>query len=536
MHEDNGDWDYIIVGAGTAGCVLANRLSADPKARVLLLEAGGHDRGLSLHIPAGLVSAIFDRRYNWMYPAVSDPSRHELDYTWSGGKGLGGSSSINGMLFMRGAASDYDQWEALGCPGWGFSSMLPHFRSLEAFEGGANAYRGDCGPQVVSFARKPPKLVDQVIEAAQACGHPFNADYNGESLDGVSSAQATIKNGRRHSAASAFLKPAKGRQNLEILTHVQATRLVLRNKKAVGVEYSRAGKSRTARCRGEVIVSGGAIGSPRLLMLSGIGDPEELGELGINVVVPIPAVGKNLMEHPGVYVGATTDAATFNRAARWYNKPQVLLRWLLFGSGPASMGTALAQVLFRSQDQVPAPDLQLLLTLATFEMRKDGSGIRVSHEDAFAMACCVLQPKARGRVFLASADPLEPCVIDHRLLGEEQDIDHLVQAASEAIKILRSSKLKGVVKEITFPVSKDSPRDEWIDHLRSAAFRGDHPCGTCRMGSDPSAVVDPQLRVVGIEGLRVVDASIMPVIPSGNTNAPVMAIAEKAASMLTSQY
>lgn len=532
MTNVSEDWDYIIIGAGSAGCILANRLSADPSVRVLLLEAGGADNGLSLRIPAGLVSAIFNDKYNWKYPTVPDASRNDIDYTWSGGKALGGSSSINGMLYIRGAAADYDQWAEIGCKGWDYASVLPYFRSLECFEHGEDEYRGGDGPLAVTFPVLQPPLVQSVIDAAKTCGHAYNPDYNGAEPGGVGIAQATIKNGRRHSASKAFLTPIKSRGNLKILTGVHATKILLDGKKACGVAFMRHGKDNSAACRGEVIVSAGAIGSPKLLMLSGIGDSAALTDLGIEVAHASSDVGSNLMEHPGVYVSANTSVPSFNRAARPQNMPFVFLNWLLFGGGPAAVGTTLAQVICRSSAHTRSPDLQLLLTLATFAMKEDGSGIEVAKEDAIAMACCLLQPKGRGRVFLTSSAPMEPPTVDHRLLGEEEDVERLTEAAKKAIEIFAAKPLEGIVSKITCPVALDAPRDEWHDYLRLAAFRGDHPSGTCRMGSDDRAVVDERLRVNGIESLRVVDASIIPIIPSGNTNAPVMMIAEKAAHMI----
>ena len=291
-------WDYIIVGAGSAGCVLANRLSADPSKRVLLLEAGGEDRDLSLRIPAGLVSAIFDDRFNWKYPYAPDPSRSNQPETWSGGKGLGGSSSINGMLFIRGCREDFDNWARLGCTGWDYASVLPHFRNLENFEGGADDFRGVDGELSVTFPAAKSPLVGGFMAGAQSCGHPEIPDYNGAEAEGVAVTQATIRRGRRHSAARAFLRPVRSRPNLAVLTGAQVTRLIEEEGRIAAVEYQRRGFRKTVRCRGEIILSAGAIGSPKILMVSGIGPADELRGVGVPVLLNAPGIGENLMEHP----------------------------------------------------------------------------------------------------------------------------------------------------------------------------------------------------------------------------------------------
>ncbi|MEQ8514940.1 MAG: GMC family oxidoreductase N-terminal domain-containing protein [Chromatocurvus sp.] len=522
----------MIVGAGSAGCVLANRLSEDPGVNVLLLEAGGENNALDIRIPAGIASAIFKERYNWQYPALADPSRNNAVDTWSGGRGLGGSSSINGMLFIRGARADYDSWSELGCTGWDYDSVLPHFRAIEAFEGGSDSYRGGAGPLAVSFPAASRKLITSWMDTAENCGHSRNTDYNGAEPAGVGLAQSSIKNGRRHSAAEAFLKPVRNRQNLEIRTESQATRLLFEDGRATGVEYQRAGVHEEAKCRGEIIVSCGAIASPRLLMHSGIGPAESLAEYGIPLVREAHAVGANLMEHPAIYVKAFTRLPSFNRAGRLYLMPFVLLNWLLRGKGPAAVGTTVAQVLATSSDSESAPDLQVLLSLVNFSINAAGNGVSLSRQDGFSMACCLMTPKSRGRVNLTSADPLAKPRVEHLLLACNEDIDRLAEAGRLALKIVNTEPLKSFISQIDFPLTADASRDEWHAYLQEAVFRADHPSGTCRMGSDDDSVVDPRLRVRGVQGLRVVDASIIPVIPRANTNAPVMMIADKAAAMI----
>lgn len=526
-------WDYIIVGAGSAGCVLANRLSADPSVRVLLLEAGGKNNSLDIRIPAGIVSALFKEQYNWSYPALPDPTRGDKVDSWSGGRGLGGSSSINGMLYIRGARADFDGWRDLGCTGWDYDAVLPHFRAIETFEGGADAHRGGDGPLSVSFPATRPKLVDTWINAAQACGHPYNPDYNGAEAMGVGVSQASIKRGRRHSAAEAFLKPVMGRSNLHVQTDSQASKILFEEGRAVGVEYYRNGACEEVRCSAEVIVCSGAIGSPKLLMHSGIGPWKTLAEHGIPLLKQIDAVGENLMEHPAIYVKAFTSLPSFNRAGRAYRAPFVLLDWLLRGKGAAAVGTAIAQLLAGPTKEQKAPDTQILLSLVNFELKPGGDGVALSRRDGFSMACCLMTPKSRGRVTITSGDPLAKPMVEHTMLENEEDIEMLALAGKQALEILGAEPLKAHIEEIDFPLRADSTTEDWHAYVREAAFRADHPSGTCRMGADDASVVDPRLRVRGVDGLRVVDASIMPVIPRANTNAAVMMIADKAAAMIS---
>ena len=511
---------------------MANRLSTNPQTRVLLLDAGVSNRAPSLKIPAGMISAISQDKYNWKYPAAPDASRGGLRDHWSAGKAIGGGSAINGMLYIRGHKSDYERWAQLGCTGWDYASVLPHFKLIETFEGGADEFRGRRGPQSVSLARHRLPLVDKAVQAAVACGHALNADYNGERQSGVGYAQNSQKSGRRHSSASAFLAPVKGRKNLSVILGAQATHITFDGKRASGAGFHHNGAQHIASCKGEVIICAGAMGSPKLLMHSGIGPAQMLKALGLDVLIDAPQTGENLMEHPAIYLTAKTSLASLNAAAHPVKLPWVMANWFLRGRGAASSGAASAQVLCRSRDGLAAPDIQLLFTPALFDYDPVKKKARLRRENGLSIAALALQPQARGCIRLTSQNPLAPPLIEHELLGCQADIDGLVSAARKALEIFTQMDRDRLIVSLDPDLTPDSPKEAFEDYIRASAFRGDHASGTCRMGSDAKAVVDPQLCVRGVAGLRVADASIMPVIPSGNTNAPVLMIAEKAASMI----
>lgn len=527
-----GNWDYIIVGGGSAGCVLANRLSANHKNQVLLLDAGVNDHGPSLHIPAGMMSAISNDKYNWKYPAAPDASRGGVPDLWSAGKAIGGGSAINGMLYIRGHSSDFDGWAQSGCKGWDYDSVLPHFKSLESFEGGADEYRNHNGPQSIAFERSRLNIVEQFMKAAVDCGHPRNLDYNGKSQTGVGYSQNSQKDGRRHSTASAFLNPVRQRKNLKVVMGAHVKRAVIKNGKAKGVAYRFKGQDFIADCRGEIIISAGALSSPKLLMHSGIGPSDILSSNDIHIHKDSSQVGRNLMEHPAVYLTAKTKTKSLNAAAHPLRLPFVLADWLFRGRGAASAPAASAQVLCRSDDRLVAPDIQLLLTPAIFDYDLDKKKAVVLPDNGVSIAALLLNPTSRGQVIITSPDPLAPPLIEHELLGTKEDVTGMVGATKKAVEIFSCDRLSETVTSREPGLTPQSSDDEFEKYVRSTAFRGDHASGTCRMGSDDKAVLDPQLRVRGISGLRVVDASIMPKITSGNTNAPTLMIAEKAASMI----
>jgi len=522
-------FDYIIIGGGSAGCVLANRLSENPGHRVLLLEAGVEDRSPTLHVPALVIAT---RKYNWKYTALPDVSRNGLIDRWSAGKVLGGSSSINGMMFVRGNRLDFDNWARLGCTGWDYESVLPYFKAIENFEKGGNAFRGHCGPQNVSFSRAESPVTELFIEAARNCGYVYNEDYNAQRQEGVSHVQGSQARGRRWSTARAFLAPARKRPNLEIRTRSMASRIVIENGRAVGVEYQRGGKSALARCTREVIVCAGAIGSPKLLMLSGIGPADHLRDHGIEVLIDRPDVGGNLMEHPAIWVTADVNVPTFNAENRLHRHLINGFRWLWSGRGPAAAGVAQAQVFSHTRPGFAAPNMQLVFTPVSWSMNHAERSLLIPKRNAISVAAVVLQPKGRGRLRLASKDVHDSPIVDHQLLGDADDAQQLVEGVRQVVQILRAQPLRNIIEKVTRPTVVDGPDDELLAELRGCAFRGDHPSGTCRMGGDEGAVLDARLRVRGVEGLRVADASIMPTVTNGNTNAPTIMIGQKASEMI----
>ncbi len=516
-------FDYVLVGAGSAGCGLAGRLSEDPQVRVLLLEAGGPDTTREIRIPAAF-SKNFATARDWAYYTEPEPQLAGRRLYWPRGKVLGGSSSINAMIYIRGNPGDYDGWAAAGCAGWDWASVLPFFKRSEANARGASEYHGADGPLHVEDLRCTHPLSEMYIAAAVARGHPRNPDFNGPRQEGFGYYQVTQKNGRRWSAADAWLKPALGRPNLHVKTGALATRVLFVGRRAIGVAYLRQGQLHTARAEREIILCGGAVNSPQLLLLSGVGPAEELRAVGLGVLHDLPGVGRNLQDHLLMVVGFRSKRpGTLDDAATLGN----LLRWRLFRSGPLTSNIAEAGGFVRFRDPT-WPDVQFLFGPAEYIehgfVRRAGRG--------FGTAACVLRPRSRGRIRLRSADPTAPPIIEANYLAEPEDLALMVEGAKLGHELLLASVFDGYRGDYLQPERPLRSDAEWAECIRHKAETNYHPVGTCKMGVDELAVVDPTLRVRGLEGLRVVDASVMPAIPSGNTNAPTMMLAERAAELI----
>ena len=525
-------FDYIVTGAGSAGCAVAARLSESGRYRVLQLEAGRRDNYPWIHIPIGFHKLYTHDTYNWRFESEPVAGLNGRTSYQPRGKMLGGTSSLNGMVYMRGTPSDYDGWRQRGCEGWDYQSVLGYFRKAEDQERGEDQYHGVGGPLRVTDHRFRHEIIDAVIDAAEQMGIPRNADFNGATQDGAGYYQATIGKGRRWSAATAYLRPARGRPNLVVLPNAHATRLMLEGNRAVGVEYKTPDGMQTARCRGEIIVSGGVYGSPQLLMLSGIGPGDHLREMGLSVVRDLP-VGANLHDHFNSFVSwRATKAITLNDLARSpVAKLKAGLQYVFGRSGPLTGTSTLAGILTRSDPRLDRPDLQFNISLYSIE-RRDREGIIPHTWPGFMITPVHLHPEGRGRVSLESADPLAAPKIEFKFLETAYDVDAMVHGIRLARKIAEQPALKPYIAEEVHPGPAVTSDKELIDNLRNYGVSNLHPVGTCRMGTGGDAVVDPRLRVHGIAGLRVADASIMPQVVGGNTNAPSIMIGEKCAAMV----
>jgi choline dehydrogenase len=518
--------DYIIVGAGSAGCVLANRLSEDPGTKVLLLEAGGSDRSLKIKIPAAFPQQ-FHTKLDWDFQTEPEPHVDGRSLFVPRGKSIGGSSSMNAMLYVRGRPFDYDSWEAQGAPGWGYRDVLPYFVKSEDNVRGPSEYHGVGGPLRVSEQRSPRPMNKRLLAASEAAGIPRIADYNGPEQDGVSMFQVTQKDGKRFSAADAYLRPAMSRPNLEVRSGVTVLGIELEGARAVGVKVSKGRRgSELLRAGQEVLLSAGSIGSPQLLQLSGIGAGEDLRAVGVQVRHELPGVGRNLQDHPFVTViWEVSDQETLYGA----DKPKPLAEWLLRKTGKLSSTVAEVVAFTRTRGGLPAPDIQFHMGAAYFE----DHGAEEYDGHCMVIAPVLVSPKARGRVWLRSADPTTKPRILTNSLSEPEDVESMVAGMKLAREIAGQEPLRQTLVKELKPGPATVDRSELEADLRRRLMLIYHPVGTARMSdTHEQAVVDSKLRVHGIEGLRVIDASIMPTIVGGNTNAPTIMIAERGADLI----
>lgn len=532
IQTGNRDFDYIIIGAGSAGCVLANRLSEDPSRQVLIVEAGGPDKDPAIKVPLiWFTKFVVERQLDWGYDTEPEPGVDGRRIPCIRARVVGGCSSVNAMGYVRGSPGDYDRWAAGGLDGWSFAHLLPYMKRCEHWEGGADEYRGGDGPMNVRVSTYQDPLIEPMLAASVAAGIPQTPDYNGRQNVGVGRVQQTIKNGRRWSAADAHLRPALARPNVRLETNALVTRIVIENGRAVGVAYEIDGQERIARAGREVIVSGGALNSPQLLMLSGIGPADELATHGIKVVADLPGVGRNLQEH--ISAGAVFErkrAGPFVRNTRADKMIFNIARAYFSGTGPATDFPAGLIAHIKTDPSFDVPDIQFLYTFASYDAHLWFPGIKPPWVDGIGANAVLLHPESRGRIELASADPRKLVRLRQNFLSTQKDIESIRRGIRLVRDVLRQAPLAPHIAAERGPNFDD---DAEVDaYVRATCLPVQHPCGTCRMGTDDGAVLDSELRVRGIDGLRVIDASAMPDLVSGNIHAAVLAIAEKGADMV----
>ncbi|MDA0664207.1 MAG: GMC family oxidoreductase N-terminal domain-containing protein [Proteobacteria bacterium] len=522
--------DYVIVGAGSAGCLLANRLSAGGD-RVVLLEAGPKDNHPMIHIPAGLRSLLAHPVLNWNYSTEGEEGTGGRRIHWPRGKTLGGSSSINGMIYVRGNPADFDGWAQRGCRGWSFDDVLPYFRKSETYRnGGDSEVRGDGGELQVEDYRTILPLTHKFVEAAQQAGFPVTADYNGTQQSGVGYCQNTRIGRRRGSTAATFLKAAKGRPNLAVETEALATRLLFEGRRCVGVAFRQRGQDREIRAEKEVLVCGGSVNSPHLLQISGVGPGAHLQSIGVETVHDLPGVGGNMSDHYIVRIShQVKDAVTINELARFPRVVPEVFKWVFRGNGALTFGATSAMVFCNSREGLASPDLQLLFAPCSFSGEAIGA---FEKQPGAGVAVCPTRPESRGSIMAASGDPFQAPVIKPNYMSAENDSHVMLAGIRHTRRILESPAFAAYSGGETRPDRPIETPEDAKQYARETGTTIYHPVGTCRMGEDPMAVVDSRLRLHGMSGIRVVDASVMPEVTTGNTNAPTIMIAEKGAAMI----
>jgi choline dehydrogenase len=533
MDHETGNYDYIVVGAGSAGAVVANRLSAEPRHKVLLLEAGPASHPWT-RVPVGFARLITNPKANWLYSSEPEANTNGRSIPVPRGRLLGGSSAINGLAFVRGQAQDFDTWAQMGNQGWSYENVLPFFKRMERYEGdgGDDRFRGRDGPLRITNPEPNDPLYAALIRAAGEVGIAHNPDYNGARQDGIAMSQASIGSGRRMSTARCYLDPVRKRPNLRIETDALAERLLFEGKRCVGVRYSVGGAPRQAHAAREVVVSGGSINSPQLLELSGIGQPERLKALGIEVRQALPGVGENLRDHyaPRTKWAIGRKGVTYNDRGRGLGLVKQALQYAFTGKGMLGMVAAPIRAFVRSRDGLAAPDL--LLGWVPMLTEPGPSGPRIAAESGMTCYAHPMRPESRGHIHVVSSDPRKAPAINFNFLSATVDAELTVRAVRIARAVMTAPAMAPLQVTETAPGTGRTTDDEILDWVKSSAETTYHPVGTCKMGTDGMAVVDAELRVHGIAGLRVADASIMPTLTSGNTNAPSIMIGEKAADMV----